>query len=235
VREKSVPTKENTPEPKEESPKPEQGSPEEQTVEIPHRDTSIQKRCLCPFHASILRKLHLRICEHPLSPLETPVDHDGMLDKISAWVSQHQAGRILHALEVYFRYHHCYATAFRASIVYSLGNESCSWPVIEWREGTNTEVMAIFLLDDEGTVCSWLMHRGSGANEPTDDGARWKSTCISWCVGDIKHLRSLFEAAQHLLGILQWKPEDILNFYCKRDLGAGSEEQYFPSTSLLYG
>ena len=97
------------------------------------------------------------------------------------------------------------------------------------------EVMAIFLLDDEGTVCSWLMHRGCGAADATEDGNRWKSTSVSWCVGEIGHLKSLFEAAQHLLGILQWTPEDILNFYCKSDLGSGSEEQYFPPPPLCRG
>ena len=145
---------------------------------------------------------------------------------ISSWVSESQARRILQTLEHRFQQNNAHVTAFRASVVYSFTNERCSFPVIEWREGMDTEVMAIFLLDDQGTVCSWLMHYGYGTNT-SGDGGRWRSTSISWCVGEIMHLKSLFEAAQHLLGILQWKPEDILNFYCKRDLGSGSEEQYF--------
>ena len=144
---------------------------------------------------------------------------------ISAWVSPLQARRILLTLEQHFIQNNTCVTAFRASVVYSFTNETCSWPVIEWREGTDTETMAIFLLNDEGTVCSWLMHYGYGTNA-SEDGGRWRSTSISWCVGEIVHLKSLFEAAQHLLGILQWAPEDILNFYCNRDLGSGSEEQY---------
>lgn len=182
---------------------------------------------------SILRKLHLRVCAQPL-PMETPTERENMLEMIVAWVSLTQARRILHALELYFHHHQSRVTAFRASIVYSFTNESCSWPVIEWREGADTEVMAIFLLDDEGAVCSWLMHRGCGATEATEDGTRWKSTSVSWCVGEIRHLKSLFEAAQHLLGILQWTPEDILNFYCKTDLGSGSEEQMVRHATLLY-
>src|SRR5271154_6061405 len=219
------PIKERTPKPKEPSPVPEPTSPVVKTLETPNQDTFIRKRCACQSHASILRKLHLRVCERPL-PQETPTDHDSVFTMISTWVSQRQARRIVQALEQHLSQNTTQVTAFRASVVYSFTNETCFWPVIEWREGIETEAMAIFLVDNEGTVCSWLMHYGYGTNA-SEGGGRWRSTSISWCVGEIVHLKSLFEAAQHLLGILQWEPEDILDFYCNRNLGSGSEEQYF--------
>ena len=212
-----------TPEPKEPSPVSAPTSPAVKTVELPRRNTWTRRRNACRHHASILRKLHLRVSECPL-PMQTPTGRNNMFAMISAWVSERKARRILDALDQHYRTNYSNVTAFRASIVYSLTNETCAWPVIEWREGTDTEVMVIFLLDDEGAVCSWLMHYGYGTNA-SGEGRRWTSTSISWCVGEIVHLKSLFEAAQHLLGVLQWPPEDILNFYCKRNHDSSSEEQ----------
>ena len=111
-------------------------------------------------------------------------------------------------------------TAFRVSVLFAFLDDDRSWPVVEWKQGTDTEFIALFHFDDtlcRPEVCSWLVHYGSGIlPEPTDE-ARWTVTSIAWGVTDMSHLKTLFGAAQHFLGILEWSPKVALNLYCAAD------------------
>ena len=117
-------------------------------------------------------------------------------------------------------------TGWRASTIYSLTNES-SWPVVQWTEN-NTDVMAIFKVDNGVVVC--LMH----FREQGDS----KRSSISWQVADIDDLHNLFAAAQHMFGVLQWSPQDIVEIYAGVTPQDESDERYFsvfPLTSGLPG
>ena len=77
--------------------------------------------------------------------------------------------------------------------------------------------MALFHFDEKCRrpgVCSWLVHYGAGILSDRTNEARWTNTSIAWGVTDMSHLKTLFGAVQHFLGILEWSPEVALNLYC---------------------
>jgi hypothetical protein len=117
-------------------------------------------------------------------------------------------------------------TGWRASTIYSLTNES-SWPVVQWTEN-NTKVMAIFKVENGVVGC--LMHFSEQGDA--------KRSSISWQVADIDDLHILFAAAQHMFGVLQWAPQDIVEIYAGVTPEDESDERYFslfPLTSGLPG
>jgi hypothetical protein len=112
-------------------------------------------------------------------------------------------------------------TGWRASTIYSLTSES-SWPIVQWKEN-NTDVMAIFKVDNGVVGC--LMHFSEQA----------KRSSISWQVADIDDLHILFSAAQHMFGVLQWPPQDIVEIYAGVTPQDESDERYFSLLLLTSG
>jgi hypothetical protein len=173
-------------------------------------------------HASVFEALHYRTSRKPIP--QTKVDFDTIFSAVSEWTPPESASQIARSLQKHFADSNAHVTGFRASTVYGFNDDDLSWPVIEWKEDNDTDVIALFYPDEEtSTFCSWLLHYGKGR---TADGERWKHTSISWCVAEMSHLKSLFRIAQHLLGILEWSMEDILTLYCKRDAGNCTDEAY---------
>jgi hypothetical protein len=166
-------------------------------------------------HESSLNKLHHRLVKQRLP--EGPVTYETIFDAISEWTTSERALIIAKSLWKYFETQHIHVTAFRVSILFAFLNDDRSWPVVEWKEGNDIEVLALFHFDDKSRnpgVSSWLVHHGDGIlSDPTDD-ARWTKTAMAWGVTDMSHLKILFGAAQHFLGILEWPPEVALNLYC---------------------
>lgn len=114
-------------------------------------------------------------------------------------------------------------TGLKVTVVYQFGDEGTSWPVVEWRQGDETDVVAIFKVEDATTPCSYLMHRGVGCWRT--DGRRWRQSFLDWFVSSISHLKELFQAAQHIFGILQWSNADLLTLYCEKSPRVGSDEE----------
>jgi hypothetical protein len=171
------------------------------------------------YPASTIQNLHLQVARKPIP--EGKTDYQGMLEKVAVWNSPEVTHRILCSLMRHFEATDTRVARFRASIIFSLTNDECAWPVVEWKEEDDTEAIAIFYVDETAPsdVCSWLMHYGRGILEDSKEGMRWEKTSIAWSVGDMDHLKSLFKAAQHLLGILKWPTEDMLRLYCKTEGG----------------
>lgn len=171
------------------------------------------------YPASTIQNLHLQVAQKPIP--EGKTDYQGMLEKVAVWNTPEVTNRILGSLMRYFKATETRVTRFRASIIFSLTNDDCAWPVVEWKEEDDTEAIAIFYVDETAPsdVCSWLMHYGRGILENSKECMRWEKTSITWSVGDMDHLKSLFKAAQHLLGILKWPTEDMLRLYCKTEEG----------------
>jgi hypothetical protein len=119
-------------------------------------------------------------------------------------------------------------TNLRCSVVYPIGHDDLFWVIVEWKEDDNIDVITIFHIDDgnKPNFASWMMHRGYG-DRP------WRKTSISWSVINIEHLRILFEAAQHIMGILELPTADALRLYC--DVGSSdcSREAYIPRSRVL--
>jgi len=179
---------------------------------------------------NVIERLHRRcVSENPV-PSRAIVDPNTMLEKISEWVEEDVAEGIVYALLEYYRSNCVKVTGFRASFVDSLVNNECFWPVVEWREGDDVEVIALFYVDVDTVpeTCGWLMHRGEGITDGKVDGRRWRSTSTSWRVSEMSHLKSTFQGALHLLCILEWPVFDMLVLYCHYTPPDHSLETYCP-------
>lgn len=85
----------------------------------------------------------------------------------------------------------------RTNSIQPLTSEFSPWPVVYWKEGKETDVMAIFKVQNE-YPCSCLMRYGH-QRQQTEAGLRWKRSSIAWSLVNIDHLRELWQAAFHLL------------------------------------
>jgi hypothetical protein len=125
-------------------------------------------------------------------------------------------------------------TGFRASVVHQLTGDEQAWPVLEWREGDDTEVVTIIDVEDEDKpeTVSLLMHYGIGINN-SPGWNRWSRTSLVWNVTEMLVLKTLFQAAQHILGILELPKADATKLYCQNGYeGCSSEEQSPIQTGL---
>ena len=174
-----------------------------------------------------MNKLHRRIIKQTLP--EGPVNYETILKAISAWTTSERTVTIAKSLWKHFETPGVHVTAFRVSILFAFLNDDRSWPVVEWKEGNDKELIALFHFDEKSRrpeVCSWLVHYGAGIlSDPTDE-ARWTETSIAWGVTDMSHLKTLFGAVQHFLGILEWSPEVALNLYCAIEPTTCSQQEY---------
>ena len=176
-------------------------------------------------YARALNKVHLLLAKQPLSR-STPVTYDTILDAVSAWTTAERARTIADSLRKHFDDAGTCATAFRVSVLFSFLNDDQMWPVVEWQEDTNKELLALFHFDENSHgpgVTSWLVHYGAGV---MSDETRWKETSIAWGVTDISHLKALFGAAQHFRGILEWPPAIAMTLYCQIEPLNASKEEY---------
>ena len=108
-------------------------------------------------------------------------------------------------------------TEFRASVVYPFTDNERFWPILEWREGDDSDGMAIFDVSDdpEGECsCSYIIHYGVGSE---NNGSHWKRTSLVWNVTSVDVLKTLFQVSQHALGILQMPKADALTLYAAND------------------
>ena len=179
-------------------------------------------------HASSINKVHRRLVKQTLP--EGPVNYETILKAISAWTTSERALIIARSLQERFGPLGAQVTGFRVSILFAFRNDDRSWPVVEWKEGNDTELVALFHFDDNSQspgVCSWLVHYATGISSDPSDEARWSKTSIAWGVTDMSHLKTLFGAAQHFLGILEWSPEVALNLYCAIEPTCSKNEYIF--------
>jgi hypothetical protein len=110
-------------------------------------------------------------------------------------------------------------TALRALTIYPMTDGSQSWPILKWKEG-DADVLVLFDVDEENSgLCSWLMCKSGGKGHLS-------GLSLAWCVIDITTLKSLFQAAQHLLGILKMPKNDVLKLYGPSNKGNCSREEY---------
>jgi len=118
---------------------------------------------------------------------------------------------------------HGRVTGFRAVVTLLLG-EIRGWPVIEWREGYDTEVLAIFKIEPQTARCCCLMHYGEGIG--WYDRKRWRRSLLTWQIGEVDDLKELLVVAQHILGMLHWSDTDILNLYFQDSPTDCSDEEF---------
>jgi hypothetical protein len=105
----------------------------------------------------------------------------------------------------------------RATMVYPLGEFDYCWMVLEWRENIDTDVLAIYLIDEDNEpgVYNWLMHTSQSQD----------TTSISWTIRHIDYLQRLFEGVHHILGVLELSVADAVRL-CSRNSTDTSNNAY---------
>ena len=106
--------------------------------------------------------------------------------------------------------------ALRATPAY-LFNREKSWLIIEWTECDGTNAIVIFHFEeDEPEQGSWLMHSGQVVSIEDTSLRRWTKSRIDWNVANVRHLKTLFNVAQHMLGLLEWHFANTLEPLCQK-------------------
>lgn len=114
---------------------------------------------------------------------------------------------------------HSPIVSLRAWVIYSFSDQDESWPVVEWNDGINTSALAIFDFDDNG-FCSYVMYYSPRGNNYHGS--------LVWMVSSLGCLNVLLQAAQHMLGILNWSKADAMKLYCETEASPCSKEESLP-------
>jgi hypothetical protein len=94
----------------------------------------------------------------------------------------------------------------RGSIIRDPQNENILWPVLQWQEEADTEVLAIFDVE-EGMYCNSLIHVGEGITfQP--GGSRWRHRRVKWSVRDFERFKILFDVLLPAVGKEHWPDEE---------------------------
>jgi len=158
---------------------------------------------------------------------ELRADQSEMLRQISFRVSPASI-----ALEINEKFQNIRSTdaqleGFRVSVVNPFNSDEQSWPLLEWKDQGGTNGLAIFDIDEESAGCSYLVHYASPAIDSRGDRTQ-KLPALAWNVTDLSALKTLFQATQHALGVLQMPKSDALMLYCHKAEQGILPEEYVP-------
>jgi hypothetical protein len=118
-------------------------------------------------------------------------------------------------------------TALGASMIQPFTDRYAPWPLLTWREGDRTDVMAIFKVESQDVPCSCLMHYGvDRCFQP--NGKRWKMSSVAWVAASLEHMQELFLAASHVSGISQGSEPEFRRVLGENHGGDCSREEYIP-------
>ena len=161
-----------------------------------------------PLHC-VLEKVHAQVAMNEIE-LKGPPNDKKMLAAIAKFTNLKIAKRTLLCLKAIWK--GARITRFRSSVVYALISHDIYCPVIEWIENDDTEVVAFFNVGSQNEY-SWLAHY----QKVTCEGGqrRFSKTYVKFCAEEMGYLKVLFEAAEHLSGVLAWDTNDILRLYCR--------------------
>ena len=130
------------------------------------------------------------------------------------------AGPILEFLERHHANRPSPISGLRAGIVHLNRANYTDFPLVQWQEGLETEVMALFVVAEDG-CCNSLLHYGEGITWQ-QDGKRWRREWLEWNVFDLTQLKSLFAAVKKLLGMQHWAYTEAI----RRSYNRNSEKEY---------
>jgi hypothetical protein len=69
--------------------------------------------------------------------------------------------------------------------------------IVEWREGDDTDAVAIFKSRAPEYLCNAIFHYAICPWQPRED--HWQRSSYTWFVSDLAHLQDLLVVAQHVL------------------------------------
>ena len=157
----------------------------------------------------VLEKVHAQVTMNEIE-LKGPLNDRKMLAAIAKFTNHKIAKRTLSCLKAIWK--GTRITRFRSSVVYALISPEIYCPVVEWIENDDTEVVAFFNIGGQNEY-SWLAHYQKVNRE--EGQRRLSRTYVKFCAEAMGYLKVLFEAAQHLSGVLAWDTKDILRLYCR--------------------
>ena len=161
-----------------------------------------------PLHC-ILQKVHGRVAMNEIE-LNGPLNDRKILAAIAKFTNHKIAKRTLSCLKTIWK--GARITRFRSSVVYALISHEIYSPVVEWVENDETQVVAFFNIGSPNEY-SWLAHYEKVNREKGQ--RRSSNTYVKICAESMGYLKVLFEAAEHLSGVLAWDTKDILRLYCR--------------------
>jgi hypothetical protein len=145
----------------------------------------------------------------------------------------HHAEDIAGFLHTYFTSRFIRITGLRTGIIPTNGliniNDDGEWTflIVEWREGSDTDVAAIFKTGTTEFSCNALFHYGICPWQP--HGSHWKRSSYTWYVSDVIQLRALFVVAQHALRLFpaadRHSPNLMQRFFQNEDSPSCSPEE----------
>jgi hypothetical protein len=162
--------------------------------------------------------LHRRVASTALPEYPAPPDWVTITNVISSATNTDMADEIVDCLQ-HLQDAHNPIVSVRAWVIYSFSDQDESWPVVEWKDGIDTSALAIFDFDDDG-FCSYVMYYSSKEN-----GC---GSSLGWMVSSLSCLNVLLQAAQHMLGILNWSKADAMKLYCETDASPCTKEESIP-------
>lgn len=154
---------------------------------------------------------------------QTAVNYEAIHKAISTWTTAERTTTLAKSLWKHFEKSE--VQGFRVSLLFGFVNDDRSWPVIEWKQNNDKQFLALFHFDDRQPLveCSWLVHYGAGT---FTQETGWAETAVAWGVTDMSHLKTLFGAARHFLGVLEWDYEVALKLYCGIEGEGPSDQEY---------
>jgi len=159
----------------------------------------------------LVNQLHVHLSQHPLSFL-SPDRPSSRFDALSDRTGPEIARTLDRTLQELLQSRDVEMTAFRVSVIYTFIKNDKSWPMIEYTEDNGTRVLAIMALDDDDSPerCSYIMHVIHSSASHSSSLAD-----LTFNVSDFKVMKTLFQVAQHVWGLLQMPREDALILYCE--------------------
>jgi hypothetical protein len=181
----------------------------------------------------------------PKSPLGHPPNHDpatstdiekfGGLESpaFQTLLSSSTSPALAVSITEYLRRHvpNGSMSAFSASVIQPFTDRYAPWPLLKWREGDDTDVMAIFKVESQQVPCSCLLHYGVGRCFQTN-GNRWKQSSVAWVAASIDHLLELFVAACHITDVSQGSEPQFVRHFVENSSEGCSKEEFVPHVFL---
>jgi hypothetical protein len=161
-----------------------------------------------------------------ISPSQTNIPSQPVASFILPIICQAVAGMeaamlITECLERHFRGVDAAITGLRASGLYEIGDQDC---VVEWREGAETEVIAVFTVENTRLPLNHVMLFGVGMGWHKA-GKRFKQSFLKFQVENMQCLGSLLGVLQCVLGVPHWKQPEMPALYLAGDPENFTEEQ----------
>ena len=138
-----------------------------------------------------------------------------------AVVDQEAALLITECLERHFRGVDAAITGLRASDLYETGDQEC---VVQWKEGAETDVIAVFTVENGRLPLSHVMLFGVGIGWHKAE-RRFKQSFLKFQVENMQRLGSLLGVVHCVLGVAHWKLPEMPALFLAGDPDSFTEEQ----------